>query len=123
MIKQFLLVGLGGALGAMLRYGSNLIVRANFIFASTLLVNVIGSFILGSLMAYSFGRTASMGNWVLFLGTGLCGGFTTFSAFSVENLLLMQQGKLITALLYILLSVILGILAAFAGYKLFAPAV
>ena len=121
MIKQFMLVGLGGGVGAMMRYGSNLLFKSQFVFVSTLLVNVVGSFILGALLAYGLSRNEEPANWMLFLGTGLCGGFTTFSAFSVENMILMQEGKYTTALAYILISVILGILAAFAGYKLFSP--
>ena len=121
MLKQFMLVGLGGGVGAMMRYGSNLLFKSQFIFASTLLVNVVGSFALGALLAYGLSRSVAPANWMLFLGTGLCGGFTTFSAFSVENIILMQEGKFSTAVAYILISIILGILAAFAGYKLFSP--
>jgi CrcB protein len=57
-------------------------------------------------------------NWKIFIATGICGGFTTFSAFSVENLLMLQNGKYLLSLLYICSSIIFGIVAAWLGYKL-----
>ena len=57
-------------------------------------------------------------NWKVFLATGLCGGFTTFSAFSIENIQLIQQGKWLWAIVYIFGSIILGLLAAFIGLKI-----
>jgi len=57
-------------------------------------------------------------NWQLFLATGICGGFTTFSAFTLENMGLLQSGRIGMAFMYIVLSILLGIIATFLGYQL-----
>ncbi|MES2431236.1 MAG: fluoride efflux transporter CrcB [Bacteroidota bacterium] len=118
MIKKFLLIGLGGAIGSMIRYFFSL----TFIQRSwpwpTFLVNVIGSFIIGMIIAISLKNESFATNWKLFLATGICGGFTTFSAFSVENLQLLQNGKYFLCASYIIASIVLGIFAAWLGYKL-----
>src|SRR5215217_4180874 len=85
MIRNFLLVALGGAFGSMLRYGTGLVIGPrNFPFA-TLLINTVGSFIIGVVITYAMRNETFAGNWKLFLATGICGGFTTFSAFSLET--------------------------------------
>lgn len=117
LLKNFLLVGLGGAAGSMLRYSVYLLFPVKDFPLATLLVNIIGSFIIGAVIAYSAGSETFLNNWKLFLATGICGGFTTFSAFSAENILLLQSGKYSIALLYIMLSVVTGIAAAWFGYK------
>jgi CrcB protein len=61
---------------------------------------------------------ASLNSWKLFIATGICGGFTTFSAFSLENMGLLQNGKIGLAFIYIILSIVLGIAATFLGYQL-----
>ena len=117
MIKQFLLVGLGGALGSMLRYLCSIfIVQKNFPF-TTLLVNVFGSFIIGIVLAFCLKNELFANNWKLFLATGICGGFTTFSTFSVENLQLIENQKWALLCLYVLSSIVLGIAAVFLGFK------
>lgn len=119
MIRNFLLVAAGGGIGTMLRYGVYLLLRSNNFPLATLLINIVGSFIIGLVMAYSLRSANSLPDASkLFLVTGLCGGFTTFSAFSYENLQLMQSGKCNLAFLYILLSVVFGLLAAWAGFKM-----
>ncbi len=118
MLKNLLLVGLGGGLGSMLRYGSSLLLNSKLFPYATLAVNIIGSFIIGIVFAMSIKDETFLNNWKLFLATGICGGFTTFSAFSVENMALLQSGKIGLALTYILLSVVLGIIATFLGYLL-----
>ncbi len=120
MIRNFLLIGLGGALGTMLRFGTSLLIGIKSYPLATLLVNVVGSFIIGLVMAYSLKSDAFALNWRLFLATGLCGGFTTFSAFSLENLLLLQNGKLGLFALYAGGSLVLGIAAVWAGFKIMA---
>ena len=118
MFKNFLLVGLGGALGSMLRYAAYLLITAkNFPFA-TLSVNIIGSFIIGLVLALSLKDENFLNNWKLFLATGICGGFTTFSAFSAENVVLLQSEKYLLALTYIAVSIIAGIGAAWFGFSL-----
>ena len=74
--------------------------------------------IIGLVAGLSLKNAEFGNNWKLFLATGICGGFTTFSAFSMDNLQLLQNGKYLTALLYTLLSVGLGLAAAFGGFKL-----
>lgn len=118
MLKNLLLVGLGGGLGSMLRYGSSLLLNSKLFPYATLAVNIIGSFIIGIVFAMSIKDETFLNNWKLFLATGICGGFTTFSAFSVENMALLQSGKVGLALIYILLSVVVGIMATFLGYQL-----
>jgi len=118
MLKNLLLVGLGGGLGSMLRYGSNLLINTKLFPYTTLTVNILGSFIIGIVFGMSIKEEGLSNNWKLFLATGICGGFTTFSAFSLENMGLMQSGKLGIALTYIGLSIVLGITATFLGYYL-----
>ena len=118
MLKKLLLVGLGGSIGSMARYAASLLIRSKSFPFATLSVNVIGSFIIGLVFALSIKEAALSNSWKLFLATGICGGFTTFSAFSVENMELLQNGKTGMALTYIMLSIVLGILATFLGYQL-----
>jgi len=118
MIRNFLLVGMGGALGSMLRYGSGLLIGPKPFPLATLLINITGSFIIGVVMAYGLKNEAFADNWKLFLATGICGGFTTFSAFSLDNLQLFQNGKFGMFTLYITSSVLLGIAAVWVGFKL-----
>jgi fluoride exporter len=118
MIRQLLLVGLGGGIGSMLRYGTSLLMKPKLFPFATLAVNIIGCFIIGLVFAMSIKEQGISANWKLFLATGICGGFTTFSAFSLENLELLQTGKIGIALTYIILSIVLGILATFLGYQL-----
>ena len=109
MIKNLLLVGLGGGIGSMLRFGTALLINNKLFPYATFAVNIIGSFIIGVVFALSR---------KLFFAAGICGGFTTFSAFSLENMGLLQSGKYVIALTYIIASVVLGIVAAFLGYQL-----
>jgi len=116
MLKNMLLVGLGGGIGSVLRWSCSIWLKNQPFPYATLFVNITGSLLIGLLMGLSLhGKMED--NFKLFLVTGICGGFTTFSAFSMENLTMMQQGKASLALLYILISVICGISAAWLGYK------
>lgn len=118
MLKNLLLVGLGGALGSMLRFVSSLLITTRIFPYATLVVNITGSFIIGIIFALSIKEVPLTANWKLFLATGICGGFTTFSAFSLENMGMLQSGKAGMALLYSGLSIVLGIAATFLGYQL-----
>lgn len=118
MLKDFLFVAAGGGLGAALRFSVYLLLRpANFPF-STLVINILGSFVLGMVLALGLKNASLPPAFKLFLATGFCGGFTTFSAFSFENITLIEQGKFPLMLLYVFASVVGGIAAAWCGYKL-----
>ena len=121
MFKNFLLVGLGGAIGSMLRYAISLLVTVKQFPYSTFIVNIAGSFIIGAVLALSLKNDMFSNNWKIFLATGICGGFTTFSAFAAENMALLQSGKYGIALMYILASLLLGIAAVVLGFKLITP--
>ncbi|MEO6489362.1 MAG: fluoride efflux transporter CrcB [Ferruginibacter sp.] len=116
MLKNLLIVGLGGGIGSMARYSVSLFISFTDFPTPTFLINITGSLIIGFL--FGLGFRDSFPGWKLFLVIGICGGFTTFSAFSFENLSLLQNGKYFLAFLYISLSVIFGIAAAFLGMKL-----
>ena len=114
---HWLLVFLGGGLGAAARHGIN---RAGLALLGpgfpwwTLAINVAGSFLIG-LLAGLFGSLETGHNARLFLITGVLGGFTTFSAFSLDALTLWERGAQLQAGFYVLGSVILSLLAAAAG--------
>jgi CrcB protein len=118
MIKNLLLVGLGGGIGSMLRYAAALLIGSKYFPYATFAVNIIGCFVIGIVFALSMKDEASLNSWKLFIATGICGGFTTFSAFSLENMGLLQNGKIGLAFIYITLSIVLGIAATFLGYQL-----
>lgn len=118
MIRDFFLVALGGAAGSVLRYGTALFTGTKNFPVATLMVNIIGSFLIGLVFALSLKSQSFNNNWKPLLAAGLCGGFTTFSAFSLENLQLLQQGKILLCIFYIALSVTSGLLAAWLGYQL-----
>ena len=117
----FLVVFLGGGIGAALRHGVNLLsVRlfgTSFPYG-TLFENVSGSLLMGMLAAYFAFKGDASQHWRLFLTTGILGGYTTFSAFSLEVVLLYQRGDLALAGLYILASVIFSIAGLFGGLLL-----
>ena len=116
MIKNFLLVALGGALGSVLRYLFSLLIKHNYLPLSTFAVNIIGSFFIGLVMGYASNHHEGFGEWRLFLATGICGGFTTFSSFSWENINLMEHGRYAVASLYIGGTLLLGFTATVFGY-------
>ena len=118
MLKNFLLVGLGGAMGSMLRYAFFHWFKSSSFPLSTFLVNMIGSFIIGAVFGYAIRNEDFSATWRLFLVTGICGGFTTYSAFSVEMLTLLQQNRFGTFAVYLLATVALGLLASWLGYIL-----
>ncbi len=123
MLKNLFLVGLGGGIGSMLRYGATLLISPRYFPYATLAVNITGSFIIGVVFAMSIKDEVFLNNWKLFLATGFCGGFTTFSAFSIENLGLLQHGKYGLAFTYIISSIVFGIMATFWGYQLLSKSV
>jgi fluoride exporter len=117
-IKNFLLVGLGGGMGAMLRFFFSTIIKYSTFPLNTFLINVIGSLGIGLVFGLASKSQSFSEPLKLFLATGICGGFTTFSAFSVENMQLLKDGNCAMACLYIFASVALCIVAVFAGFKI-----
>jgi len=118
-MKQLLLVGLGGFIGTVARFGvSKLNIYWHFLSIpmGTLTVNVLGSFLIGFLVGISSKSEILSPDLRLFLMVGVCGGFTTFSSFSNENMMLMQNGQFLTALLYTGASILFGFLAVYLGY-------
>lgn len=117
----YLIVFLGAGIGGAMRHGVNVATLALFgpgFPFGTLIVNIVGSFVMG-LFAGWFALKLDPGTaWRLFLATGVLGGFTTFSAFSLDAALLFERGNHGLAAGYVLLSVALSILALFAGLAL-----
>ncbi|NBC88819.1 MAG: fluoride efflux transporter CrcB [Alphaproteobacteria bacterium] len=116
MITTFAQVALGGAIGAMLRFGVGLVVMravASSFPLGVLLVNVVGSFAMGFFAVYSFHRGLQHLN--PFVMTGVLGGFTTFSAFSLEAFTLYERGQITAAGLYVALSVVLSLVGLGIG--------
>jgi CrcB protein len=117
----YLIVFLGGGVGAALRHGINVLVGrtlgGGFPFA-TLLINITGSLIMGLVVAYFAFKGEASQHWRLFLTTGILGGYTTFSAFSLDAALLYERGAIGLAALYVLASVVLSIAGLFAGLYL-----
>ena len=117
MIRNIILVGVGGGVGSILRYVISYLIKSNSFPYSTLVINVIGSMILGALFGLSLKNENWDAGWKAFMTAGFCGGFTTFSAFSYENVLMLQQGKIGLSLIYTVSSIVAGILAAYFGLK------
>jgi CrcB protein len=114
---MLLWIGLGGAAGSVLRYlfGSLVQRSAGTAFPiGTLAVNVVGCFIMG-LLAQHYMNSQTSQQMRAALMTGFCGGFTTFSAFSLETVGLMRGGEYGKSAAYVVLSVTLSVLATFSG--------
>jgi CrcB protein len=120
-MKQIMLVGIGGFMGSIARFLISKL-NSNIIFYSlpigTLIVNILGSFIIGIIAGLPIRYNWLSSDFKLFLMIGVCGGFTTFSSFSNENYVLMQNGEYGIAFTYSILSVILGIGAVVFGHYL-----
>jgi len=114
----FVIVFLGGGLGAALRHGVNIAASRMLGTAfpyGTLFINVAGSLAMGLIAEFFALKAGLPQHWRLFLTTGILGGFTTFSAFSLEAALLYERGQTAGAAVYVVASVVLAISALFAG--------
>lgn len=115
---DYLIVFLGGGIGSTIRHGVNLAgsrwLGTAFPY-STLIVNIVGSLAVGLLAAYFAFKEEASQPWRLFFTTGVLGGFTTFSAFSLDVAVLYERGDLVLATAYILASVIFSLAGLFAG--------
>ena len=114
------LIGAGGFIGTVLRYLIGCIpVKGGSPFPwKTLLINVAGAFLIGIVTALAAKNRSLSPHLVLMLKVGVCGGFTTFSTFAYENAGLIRNGQWTFAVLYIMLSIVPGILAVFAAQTL-----
>jgi fluoride exporter len=116
-----LIVALGGAIGSIGRYLLQVYFARQTTLTfplATLLVNLSGCFLIGIFFAFSVKYSWMTMEWRLFLMTGICGGYTTFSSFSLESLNLLRQGNYTYFFLYILGSVIVGLLTTMAGFAI-----
>ncbi len=118
MLKTLLLVGIGGGIGSVMRYLTAYVVGKfydNPFPLATFSVNILGCLLIGILIGV-FGKQLSPNDDLKYLFiTGFCGGYTTFSTFSAENIQLIQSGNYVIPALYITSSVLFGILAVFLG--------
>jgi len=115
MIRELLLIGVGGFFGAIFRYIISGIVPVKFgIPTGTLAVNLIGSFILGFLL-YSSLSAPIPAEYKLLIGTGFCGALTTFSTFSYETFVLIDEGLMFKAILNMLINVIACLTMVYLG--------
>jgi CrcB protein len=120
-MKIWILVFAGGGVGSLFRYLMSRWISGNFFpnypFFGTLIVNITGCLLIGFFVFYftegRFGPAST--NWRLLLVTGLCGGYTTFSSFSLENIQLIENRQILTFLGYTFASLIFGFLATYSG--------
>ena len=115
LLKNLVLVRLGGMIGSALRYLAVHFIRHDSFPYATFAVNIIGSLFIGAIMGVA-ARQEGFANWRLFLATGICGWFTTFSAFAWENMQLLNQQRYGSFVIYTGASLILGIGAVTLGY-------
>ena len=123
---SYLVVFLGAGLGGALRHGVNRFALDHYGPAypyGTLIVNIAGGFLTGALAELFLARTGGSQEWRLFLTTGILGGFTTFSAFSLDAALMMQRGNWWALTTYVSGSVIMSIVARFLGMTLVRAAI
>lgn len=121
LAMSYLIVFIGGGLGASLRHAINLLSARSLGTAfpyGTFFINVTGSLVMGLIAGYLAFRTDASQSWRLFLMTGILGGYTTFSAFSLDAVLLYERGEIGLALLYVAGSVVLSIAGLVAGLAL-----
>lgn len=120
-MREFLLVGVGGFIGAVSRFGISSLLLSYFptrLPAGTLLVNLLGCLLVGYLSGLTERHLLTSPQLRLLLFTGVLGGFTTFSAFGLETVQLLRRNDLSLALLNVLLSVVGGIFLVWVGFKI-----
>ena len=118
MLRNLLLIGIGSFIGGIGRYLVQQLVQQHFpssIPLGTLSVNIIGCFLIGAVYELSVNSHFISPELRLFLATGICGGFTTFSSFSYENVSMILDGEWYYPMLYILISIVIGFGAVHAG--------
>ncbi len=113
-MDKFLWVGLGGAIGSIFRYTLSLLPIKSSFPILTLITNLLGAFIIGVVVGL-FEKQYLSSQIHLFLKTGLCGGFTTFSTFSLETLTLLENGMIFIAIVYVFISIAGCIVGVYLG--------
>ena len=118
-IQNIILVGIGGMMGSIGRYtiglwASNVVSKP----LGTFTVNIIGSIVLGVVYAFSLKRAGTSDMLMLLIGVGFCGGFTTFSAFAIENMQFLLEKNVSGAIMYMLASLAFGLAAVWGGFFL-----
>ena len=111
---KFLMIGIGGGIGAILRYLISAVPLKVSFPVQTFVTNVLGAILIGVVVEVVAGKQVSQ-NWSLFWRVGICGGFTTFSTFSLETYNLIEKGNSWIALGYAVLSVVLSVVGVFIG--------
>ncbi|WP_055049157.1 fluoride efflux transporter CrcB [Devosia sp. A16] len=117
-MNAYLLVGIGGALGALLRFGAQNSIGSlsNGFPIATLLINIVGSIAMGVLVGVLAKTTPQYQNEIrLFVAVGIFGGFTTFSSFSLDAIVLIERGDILLAAVYIVGSVLLSLAGLWMG--------
>ena len=119
-MKQFLLVFVGGGFGSVLRFiiGKYLNNTDTGIPYGTFLANILGSLLIGIILGMALKHNSLSQNQILFLATGFCGGFTTFSTFAYENHVFLKTGDFMSFAIYTIASFVIGFLAVFGGMYL-----
>ena len=111
---KFFMIGIGGGIGAIFRYLISIVPLKVSFPVQTFVTNVLGAILIGVVVEVVAGKQVSQ-NWSLFWRVGICGGFTTFSTFSLETYNLIEKGNSWIALGYAVLSVVLSVVGVFIG--------
>ena len=121
MTRNILFVAIGGMLGSVLRYLLSTLMVGLLPYPfpfGTFVVNLIGCFVMGATVSYAERSLWFHQEWRIFITVGLCGGFTTFSSFTYEGVQMMMDSRWLAFIIYTTLSVLLGLLATFLGFKM-----